>query len=149
MRTPTPTAPARTSARAASSGPTTARSPSIFLRFRVRNLGARLATAHLRLQVGTNGHADSNSGGRVHVAACTWDEATVTARSKPAFAAAILASAGGVTQSQLVDFDVSTARIDHDGTYCFAIDTASDDNVDYVSAEGFGLPPALVLTVTP
>jgi len=53
-----------------------------------------------------------------------------------------------VAQGQTVDFDVTSA-IPGDGVYCFALDTASTDGVDYNSREGSLARPAVVLSVTP
>ncbi len=125
--------------------------PSIqqaFLRVTVSGVGARtLASARLRLRVATTSNANSVSGGRIHrISSCGWNETGVTYNTKPAIDGAVLASLGGVGLGQQVEFDV-TGAIPGDGTYCFAIESASTDGVDYNSREAASGRPELLLAV--
>src|SRR5206468_7479718 len=50
-----------------------------YVRVSVSGLGTRTVTsAKLRLKVATSGNAESVSGGRIHVAPCTWTETGIT-----------------------------------------------------------------------
>ena len=85
----------------------------------------------------------------MHLAgSCTWNETTVTLNNEPAIDAPVLSAVGPVAQGALVEFDV-TAAVPGDGTYCFAIDSASDDGVDYNSREASSGRPQFVVTVAP
>jgi len=121
-----------------------------FLRVSVTGVGtSHVSGAHLKLQVATVTNAGSVSGGSIHaITSCTWSESTVNWNTQPAIDGPALATLGAVTAGQVVDFDVTSA-IPGDGTYCFAIDTASTDGVDYNSREGAGQHPALAIQVTP
>jgi len=122
----------------------------VLLRLNVSGVGARhVAAAHLQLQVAKTTNAQSISGGSLHaITGCGWDEHTVTWNTQPAIDGPALATLGAVAQGQTVDFDVTSA-IPGDGVYCFALDTASTDGVDYNSREGSLARPAVVLSVTP
>ena len=121
-----------------------------FLRVSVAGVGAaHVSGAHLKLQVANVTNAGSVSGGSIHpITNCTWDENTITWNTQPAIDGPALATLGAVATGQLVDFDVTSA-IPGDGVYCFALDTASTDGVDYNSREGTGQHPALVVQVAP
>src|SRR5213594_3065128 len=60
----------------------------------------------------------------------------------------VLATAGKCALKQGVDFDVTSA-IHGDGVYCFALDSASTDNVNYNSREATTGKPSVAITVTP
>jgi hypothetical protein len=121
-----------------------------FIRVRVTGIGSRTVTrAVIRLRVPNSNRADSDSGGRIHLAGnCTWNEASVTLNNEPAINPTVLSTVGPVAQGALAEFDV-TAAVPGDGTYCFAIDSASDDGVDYNSREASSSPPQFVVTLAP
>jgi hypothetical protein len=121
-----------------------------FLRVRVSGVGTRsVARATLQLQVAATFGGGSDSGGRVRrITSCGWNERTVTWSNQPALVGTILASAGRVAPGNVVRFDVSPA-VSGDGTYCFALDTQSSDNVQYNSREGSSQRPAFVVEVRP
>ena len=121
-----------------------------FLRVRVTGIGTRTVTrAAIQLRVPNTSRADSVSGGRIHrVGDCTWNESSVTFNTEPAIDAAVLSTVGAVAQGALAEFDV-TAAVPGDGTYCFAIDSLSDDGVDYNSREASSGRPVFVVTVAP
>ncbi|PYO11874.1 MAG: hypothetical protein DMD31_17720, partial [Gemmatimonadetes bacterium] len=74
-------------------------------------------------------------GGRLRsVTNCAWNELAVTWKTQPIVDGALVAQAGAVRTSQVVDFDVTSA-IGGDGVYCFALDTASTVYVEYNSKE--------------
>ena len=121
-----------------------------FLRFAVTGVGSRPVTrAVVQLTVGSSSGAASPSGGSLHlVASGTWSEATTKWTNRPTIAHPVLDTQGKVTAGQVVEFDV-TAAVAGDGTYDFALDTASSDSVQYQSREAATGKPLLVLTVTP
>jgi hypothetical protein len=118
------------------------------VRVRVAGIGARTVTrARLRLQVGAGGDADSDNGGRIRgISSCTWNERTVTWSNQPALDGSVLASIGRVASGDVVFFDVTPA-VTRDGTYCFALDSSSSDQVQYNSREGSAQRPAFVVEV--
>ncbi len=121
-----------------------------FMRVRVTGIGSRTVTrAAIQLRVPNANRAESDSGGRMHRAAnCTWSETGVTFNNEPAMDAAVLSTVGPVARGALAEFDV-TAAVPGDGTYCFAIDSQSDDGVDYNSREASTGRPVFVVTVAP
>ena len=121
-----------------------------FLRVNVSGVGTRhVSSAHLQLQVANATNANSVTGGSIHaITSCGWSETTMTWNTQPPIDGAALATLSAVAIGQVADFDV-TAAIPGDGTYCFAIDTASTDSAIYNSREGCVQRPALVLTVGP
>ncbi len=125
-------------------GPTIQRA---FFRVRVSGLGGTPPTAaRLQLQVADVSRAESVSGGRLHrLGPCGWDERTITWSTQPAIDGPLLATAGAVARRQVVAFDV-TAAIAGDGAYCFALDSASTDGVDYGTREGASGRPAFVVS---
>jgi hypothetical protein len=122
-----------------------------FFRARVSDVGARRVNgATLRLQVADMRDAGSNLGGRLHQAgSCSWQESTLVWANQPAFDPAVLSAAGAVARGDLVDFDVSKV-VRGDGTFCFVLETASEDGVTYAAREGAeGAPPKLILNLAP
>jgi hypothetical protein len=119
----------------------------IFLRFTVSGVGSRPVTrAVVRLTVGPASAAVSNSGGRIHrITNNSWSEATTTYINRPAIDGPVLFTHGPVGH-QVVDFDV-TAAVTGDGTYNFALDSTSNDVVEYDSRQAATGRPALVLTL--
>jgi hypothetical protein len=121
------------------------------LRARVSDVGSKpLTGATLRLQVADVGDAGSEAGGRVHLArSCNWQETSVVWNTFPAFDSAVLDSAGAVARGDLVDFDVSKV-VKGNGTFCFVLETPSEDGVTYAGREsGDGAPPKLILSLAP
>src|SRR5439155_608927 len=121
-----------------------------FLRINVTGTGTHPVTsARLHLQVSSASGSNSNSGGQIHaISSCAWGERTITWNNQPAIDGPVLATAGAVALKQGVDFDITPA-IHGDGIYCFAIDTASTDNVNYNSREATTGKPSVALTVAP
>jgi len=121
-----------------------------FLRVSVSGVGTQhVSSAHLQLQVANATNANSVTGGSIHaITSCGWSETTMTWNTQPPIDGAALATLGAVAIGQVADFDV-TAAIPGDGTYCFAIDTASTDSAIYNSREGSVQRPALVVQVAP
>jgi len=121
-----------------------------FLRVSVTGVGAgHVSAAHLKLQVANATNANSVTGGSIHaITSCGWSETTMTWNTQPPIDGPALMTLGAVAIGQVADFDVTSA-IPGDGTYCFAIDTASTDSVIYNSREGSLARPALTLTVAP
>jgi len=118
-----------------------------YLRFTVTGVTGAVARAILRLTVDSGSGSDSASGGRVHaISNHTWQEKTLTAKTRPAVDGPVLATAAAVKVKQVVDFDVTAAVISN-GTYDFAIDTASSNDVRYRTREASTGKPTLILTV--
>src|SRR5207244_9833444 len=94
-------------------------------------------------------NSGSVTGGAIHaISNCSWSETAMTWNTAPPIDGPALATLGAVAAGQIADFDVTSA-IAGDGTYCFAIDTASTDSAIYNSREGSGVPPALVGQIAP
>jgi hypothetical protein len=121
------------------------------LRARVSDVGSKpIAGATLRLQVADVRDAGSEAGGRLHLArSCNWTETSVVWNTLPAFESAVLDSAGAVVRGDLVDFDVSKV-VKGNGTFCFVLETPSEDGVTYAGRESQdGAPPKLILSLAP
>src|SRR5207253_2341162 len=74
---------------------------------------------------------------------------SITWKTQPVIDGPLLGQAGAaVRQGQVVDFDVTSA-IGGDGVYCFALDTASKNNLEYNSKEAATGKPQALLTVLP
>jgi len=117
-----------------------------FLHVSMRGLGTRsVSRAVLRLQVANIAGADSDQGGTIHrVSDCSWIEKKLTWGTKPASDPAALSSVGAVTLGQVVEFDVTSA-ITADGDYCFALESASSNVVEYNSREATAGQPQFVV----
>jgi hypothetical protein len=121
-----------------------------FLRVSVSGTGAgTIGQAILRLHTGAANNAASDSGGRLHdISACDWDETTLTWIGRPAIDGALLGTLGAVSSSSTVDFDV-TAAVAGDGTFCFSLDSLSENGVTYISREAASGAPELWITYRP
>ena len=117
-----------------------------YLRFTVAGVNRRpVLQARVRLQVNST---FADSGGTIHRISDTgWDEATLTYVNRPAVDGPALSTLGPVATGNVVELDLGTA-ITTDGTYAFAIDSASLNGVSYKSAASVvGQKPILVVTV--
>src|SRR5439155_733536 len=112
-------------------------------------MGGPVVAARLRLQVDVNGHAGSDSGGKLHAAGCGWNEDTLTWNTRPAVDPLGLASVGPVQRRQVVEFDFAAALEPGRDIYCFALSSESPtfDDVIYGSREGKSAPPAVEVLV--
>ena len=117
-----------------------------FLRVQVSGVGSqRVSAAHLRLKVATTTNANSVTGGRIHrISSCGWNERTMTSATQPPIDGPVVSEVGAVGLGQTADFDVTSA-ITGDGVYCFAIESASTDGVDYLSREAKKGKPVLTV----
>src|SRR5437867_1749360 len=117
-----------------------------FLRVQVSGVGSqRASAAHLRLKVATTTNANSVTGGRIHrISSCGWNERTMTSATQPPIDGPVVSEVGAVGLGQTADFDVTSA-ITGDGVYCFAIESASTDGVDYLSREAKKGKPVLTV----
>jgi len=117
-----------------------------YMRINATNIAVPLASATLRMTTGPASSAASNSGGRVHLASCAWNENTLTWNNRPGFAAAILDTEGAVARNQVVDLDI-TGAITGNGDNCVALDSVSSDGVDYNSRQAAAaVRPQVILT---
>jgi hypothetical protein len=117
-----------------------------YLRFVVAGTGGQVVRAVLQLRVAGESGAESDSGGSLVVLSNpTWSEGAVTFRNRPPVNGPVPAGAARVGRGQAVEFDVS-ATVIRDGTYDFALVSASSDGVTYTSRES-DTPPRLVLTL--
>src|SRR5207249_5374063 len=121
-----------------------------FLRVNVSGVSPRtVASARLHLQVAAASGSNSNSGGQLHaISSCSWGEKTITWKNQPVIDGPVLSAMGPVALNQGVDFDIAPA-LHGDGVYCFALDSASSDNVNYNSREVTTGKPSVAITVTP
>jgi hypothetical protein len=119
-----------------------------FLRFAVSGVGSRpVSRAVVWLTVGSDSSAASDSGGTIHLITDNgWSEATTTYANRPAIDGPGLFPQGAVALDHVVAFDV-TGAVTADGTYSFALDSASTNGVEYESREAAQGKPALVLTL--
>ena len=102
-----------------------------YLRFTVAGLNRR-PVVQARVQLQANSTL-ADSGGTIHrITDDAWDEATLTYDTRPAIDGPALSTLGPVATGDIVEFDLGTA-ITADGTYSFAIDSASPDGVSYKS----------------
>ena len=117
-----------------------------YLRFTVAGLNRR-PVVQARVQLQANSTL-ADSGGTIHrITDDAWDEATLTYDARPAVDGPALSTLGPVATGDIVEFDLGTA-ITADGTYSFAIDSASPDGVSYKSAASLvGQKPILLVTV--
>jgi hypothetical protein len=118
---------------------------SSFLRFTVSGVAGRtIVRARLRLQV----TGKSNSGGTIHrISSGTWTEAGVTYNTRPPVDGPAIQTLGSAALNAVMEFNLD-GQVTADGTYNFALDTASTDAVVYGSREATVVqPPTLVLTV--
>jgi PKD repeat protein len=115
-----------------------------YLRFDLSGLaGVSVLAAKLRLFVTD----PSDDGGTLYEVASDWTESGITWETAPAIGGAPLASAGAVIAGQWVELDV-TSTVRGDGSYAFALTSASGDSAYYSSREGAN-PPELVVQTAP
>jgi 3',5'-cyclic AMP phosphodiesterase CpdA len=121
-----------------------------YLRFAVTGVGARpVRHAILRLRVDAASDAVSDSGGSVYaISDDAWQESTITYATRPAIDGPLLATQGAVAANQVVDFEVTSA-VAGDGSYNFALATASLDGVRYLTREAPLGQPRLILILGP
>ncbi len=120
-----------------------------YLRFTVTGVNGRPVTrVLLRLTVDSASGADAPSGGRVHrlTKKNAWQERTATYKNRPTFEVSALDTQGRVDSKQVVSFDVTEA-VAGDGTYDFALDSTSSNDVRYLSREAATGGPQLVVTL--
>jgi hypothetical protein len=117
-----------------------------FMRFDVSGLDGRpVREAKVRLTVDVSASAGSTSGGELYlVSDASWDELLISYGNAPPIDGPLLASAGAVSASEVVEFD-ATAAVTGDGVYVFAIVGTVTDAVVYRSREAVGGEPQLVL----
>lgn len=120
----------------------------IYLRFSVTGMSEMaILSAILRMETTASSTADSDDGGSIYpVSDNGWDEGTMTHENRPVIDGSILSSVGPVGISETVDFDV-TAAISGDGTYSFAIVSASENMAKYRTKEASQGHPQLILSV--
>jgi hypothetical protein len=131
---------------------TSARTYLSYLKFMVTGVEGSVLSAKLHLQVIDQGV----DGGSVYLVANEyagttnpWTEGDLNWNNAPLISSAALGSVAAVTVGQVVEFDVTTS-ISGNGTFSFAIQNQSANRVRYASKENDGgLPPKLVIEVSP
>ncbi len=120
----------------------------LFVRFQVTGVAPfAVDRATLRLTVGSDSSDGGDSGGTVHsITNTTWPEASTNWNNRPAIDGPALATRGSISPNDVVDFDVRPAIL-ADGTYSFAIQTASTNGVGYRSREATTGKPQLILVL--
>jgi hypothetical protein len=117
------------------------------LRFVVTGIGSRpVADARLRLIVHNTNAGSGGEGGTLHTLSDNkWSEAATTFNNVPSVTGPVLDSLKlPVVQNQQVEFRVGGATVPRDGTYNFALTSASPDAAKYDSREATS-PPRLVV----
>jgi len=119
-----------------------------FVRFSVSGVGGRTVTsARLRLTAGSSPASASDSGGTLHrITDNSWSEGATNYNNRPAIDGPGLATQGPVAVKQVVEFPL-TGTVTADGTYNFAIDSASGDSVSYRTRESATGKPELILNL--
>jgi PKD repeat protein len=113
-----------------------------YLKFTVSGVnGAAVTDAKLRLYV-TDASPD---GGSVFRVGDTWTETGLTWTNRPALPATSVGAAGSVTAGGYVDIDLGSA-VTGDGTYSFAVSSASTNSAIYGSRESANDPQLVVTT---
>jgi hypothetical protein len=120
-----------------------------YLRFKVRGLQGRVASAMLRVYVPTQpSYSGSVDGGAVVTLSDTrWSEATVTFRQRPRMNRRVLAALGAVRPGHWYAFDV-TGAVAGNGTVSLGLTSSSRDAVYYASRQDKTFAPQLVVTLT-
>jgi hypothetical protein len=81
------------------------------------------------------------------VPSTSWRESTIRWSNAPAYGAAVFGSIGSVVVNTWYDIDV-TGQIGGDGTFSFALESASTNGADYRAREsGSAWAPRLVIVV--
>jgi PKD repeat protein len=110
-----------------------------YMKFNVAGISGPIASATIRLYATDK----SNDGGSLYVVDNAWDEATITWSNAPPIAGAPIDSAGPVNTDTWIELGV-TSVVTGNGTYSFALASASSTSAYYSSREGT-FPPELVL----
>jgi hypothetical protein len=116
-----------------------------YLKFAVTGIGTRtVVSARLRLYAVD----PSDAGGRLHrVPSTSWSESTIRWSNAPPYNSAVLGSIGTVLVNTWYEVDV-TGQIGGNGTYSFALESASTNGADYRAREaGTTWAPRLVIVV--
>lgn len=110
-----------------------------FLKFSVSGLSGSVLSAKVWLYVTD----PSPSGGDLWYVGSTWTETGLTWNNAPALSGAPIGSVGNAANGTWVSVDV-TPVVSGNGTYSFALSSASTNSVNYSSREG-AHPPVLVV----
>jgi len=119
------------------------------LKIHVAGSGGAVTGAMLHLTVRDAKSANSHSGGMIQrIADCSWDPDTIDYRQAERLGlldGAPEQEQGPVDRGDPVSFDLSPWITD-DGTYCFALTSASSDGVDFYATESATSPPQVTVT---
>ncbi len=123
---------------------------SSYMKFVVTGLSGSVTSAKVRLQVTPDAGDGGDSGGSIFLVgnnfdgtATPWQQEALTSGNAPATSGSPLQTLAAVSPSQLVEFDV-TGAVAGNGTFSFAVDPASTNEVKYYTREG-SVPPKLVV----
>ncbi|MEX1073176.1 MAG: LamG-like jellyroll fold domain-containing protein [Chloroflexota bacterium] len=122
--------------------PTTWRS---YLKFDVTGITGPVTSVKLRLYV----IDQSDDGGGVYAVGTGWTETGLTYNNAPVISGASLGSSGTTLAGTYVEISLGAGAISGNGTYAFAIRSASTNNAAYISRESGTNPPQLVVTYAP
>ncbi len=121
-----------------------------YLKFAVTGMTQNITSARVRLQVAEGSTDGSNSGGSIHLVPNNhrgtkdpWTQWSLNFSNAPEVAGTSLDDLGPVEPNQIVEFNVTSAIIGN-GTYSFAITSASDDQVKYFTREGKAKPALII-----
>jgi hypothetical protein len=122
--------------------PTTWRS---YLTFNVTGITGPVATAKLRLFVSDA----SDDGGSVYSVSTAWTETGLTYNNAPVISGSAIGASGVTVGGVYEEITLAAGTITGNGTYSFAVKSASTNNAAYNSREFGSSPPQLVITYTP
>jgi hypothetical protein len=114
------------------------------LKFDVTGISGTVSSVKLRLFV-TN---PSNDGGGSYAVDNGWTETGILWTNAPPISGSALAQPGPVALGTWVELDLGSGAVAGNGTFSFALKSASTDSAEYSTREGAS-PPQLVVTYTP
>ena len=114
-----------------------------YLKFSVSGVTNAVTSAKLRLYV-----ADASvDGGAVYAVDPGWSEGSITFSNAPPIGGTPLSSGGPAAVGTYREIELGAAAVPNDGTYAFALRSASTDSAIYASRESASPRPQLVLTL--
>jgi glucose/arabinose dehydrogenase len=116
-----------------------------YLLFTVTGVTGPVTSAKLRLFVTD----PSNDGGSVFSVATGWSESGITYNNAPVIGGSPVGNAGATVDEAYVEITLNAGTITGNGTYAFALRSASTNNQVYSSREAGANTPQLVLTFGP
>ena len=118
----------------------------VAMRFAVTGVSGTVSSAKLRLHVANVANSGAPAGGSLYRStSTTWNESTVTWRTRPAPTGTALATLGAVSTNTWYELDV-TSTVRANGTFTFVLTSANTDGAYYDSREAGANGPQLVVS---